>query len=298
MKKLLLLTTAVVAFIATALAISLATAPRVPPHAMPVFDLQQVRQLAGTGGPVSIRAAQVGEGSMLGSALYKGGPLSLTPMPMFAVELVWPENSILIDPVSDDACAREHVPGGIDADLEAYTWMQQAMLRADAIVATHEHYDHLCGLTSSPHLKKLADKAVLTPEQLGSRTTAHSVSEELRALVEPLGFRGTHALAPGVVLIKAPGHTPGSLWVYVREASGEEFLFVGDTVWQQAALDQARHKPWLTIWGLSEIVENQGRYIRFLHDLKEEEPQLHIVVAHDAPQWDQLFSSDTIERAP
>ena len=44
-------------------------------------------------------------------------------------------------------------------------------------------------------------------------------------------------VAPGIVLIKAPGHTPGHQMVYVRLASEREYLFIGDVGW---ALDNVK----------------------------------------------------------
>jgi glyoxylase-like metal-dependent hydrolase (beta-lactamase superfamily II) len=38
---------------------------------------------------------------------------------------------------------------------------------------------------------------------------------------------GVIQFAPGVVLIKAAGHTPGSQMVHVRLASGKEVMLVG-----------------------------------------------------------------------
>lgn len=70
---------------------------------------------------------------------------------------------------------------------------------------------------------------------------------------------GIARLAPGVVPIEAPGHTPGSVWLYVHESSGEESLFVGDTVWTDEA-----------------------------------HPELPIMVAHDAQQWTDALAEDAI----
>jgi len=45
-------------------------------------------------------------------------------------------------------------------------------------------------------------------------------------VVEAVVNFGADMLAPGVVLQKAPGHSPGSQLVYVELASGQRFLFV------------------------------------------------------------------------
>jgi len=52
-----------------------------------------------------------------------------------------------------------------------------------------------------------------------------------------------YPLAPGVVLIKSPGHTPGSQMVYVHLASGKEILLIGDITWAMAGIELQRLKP-------------------------------------------------------
>jgi glyoxylase-like metal-dependent hydrolase (beta-lactamase superfamily II) len=57
------------------------------------------------------------------------------------------------------------------------------------------------------------------------------------------------AIAPGVVLKKAQGHTPGSQMVFVALASGSELLFVGDVVWNFDAVTQLKYRrksTWLS----------------------------------------------------
>jgi glyoxylase-like metal-dependent hydrolase (beta-lactamase superfamily II) len=43
-------------------------------------------------------------------------------------------------------------------------------------------------------------------------------------------------IAPGVVLVKTPGHTPGSHVVYVRLKCGQEILLAGDGAWNMAGI--------------------------------------------------------------
>jgi glyoxylase-like metal-dependent hydrolase (beta-lactamase superfamily II) len=60
-----------------------------------------------------------------------------------------------------------------------------------------------------------------------------------------------YALAPGVVLIQAPGHSPGSQFVYVQLANGQEILLIGDLVWMMAGLENNHQKP----QGVSESIK-------------------------------------------
>jgi glyoxylase-like metal-dependent hydrolase (beta-lactamase superfamily II) len=50
-------------------------------------------------------------------------------------------------------------------------------------------------------------------------------------------------IAPGGVLIKAPGHTPGSQMAYVRLTSGREVVLAGDVAWHSSGIALQRQKP-------------------------------------------------------
>ena len=55
-------------------------------------------------------------------------------------------------------------------------------------------------------------------------------------------------LAPGIVLVKAAGHTPGSQMVYVTLESGREYLLIGDATWHMDGVREITGKdaPWIT----------------------------------------------------
>ena len=86
------------------------------------------------------------------------------------------------------------------------------MSTATQIVITHEHMDHIGGLTTHADLARVLPKAKLTREQLSEPERSLPARFPERALdgYQPLVYEQYHAIAPGVVLIKAPGHTPGS----------------------------------------------------------------------------------------
>ena len=68
-------------------------------------------------------------------------------------------------------------------------------------------------------------------------------------------------VAPGVVLIPAAGHTPGSLYVFVALANGQEVLLVGDTVWSHHNLNRAVGRPLAVSLGLGEDREGSSRCV-------------------------------------
>ena len=80
----------------------------------------------------------------------------------------------------------------------------------------------------SRHLAALLPHLFLTGEQLDSPHGPPWPSGTPKS--RAVRYQCLFVVALGVVLIKAPGHTPGSQLVYVCRADGRKYLFMGDTV--------------------------------------------------------------------
>ena len=194
--------------------------------------------------------------------------------------LVAPGRSLIVDTGYDAAGARNAQVDSFDPVARAH--ILAALDAADGIVVTHEHGDHLGGVTTSPHLARLLPHLWLTREQLGSASGPSWPAGVARP--RPLVYGALHAIAPGVVLIKAPGHTPGSQMVYVRLASGREYLFMGDTAsLADNVLLQHQRSRYVTRFVSGDdraAVAAQLQAIGALHRLA---PGLVLVPGHDGP---------------
>lgn len=253
------------------------------------FDLEAMRALARSGeGPLprELRAERVGRGEVPARALVvAGGGFSPHVFEFFTYQLVWEDGrSVLVDAVADEKTFLENFPGA-QFDAAAWARMQEAMRQAEAVVITHEHFDHASGIAHSPQLGEIAPHVALTPAQLTSKVGLEAgFTPEVRAQLKPLAYRGMHRLRPGVVLIEAPGHTPGTQLVYVQLASGRELLLVGDIAWHRDNYELPRMHPRLVNWLGGEDADAMARQLRWLHDLRRTHPDVSLVVAHDGEQ--------------
>ena len=111
----------------------------------------------------------------------------------------------------------------------------------------------------------------------------------------PLDYDKYVAVAPGVVLIRAAGHTPGSQLVYVQRADGTEYLFLGDVAWAKLMVDEVVERP-RAITAL--IGEDRGHVLRQLeqlHALAQSEPKLHQICGHDPEVVNALVAQHLLE---
>jgi glyoxylase-like metal-dependent hydrolase (beta-lactamase superfamily II) len=184
-------------------------------------------------------------------------------------------------------------------DAEAYARLQTAMLTAANVVVTHEHPDHIGGLVAHPNLAAVLAHTQLTQEQVDHPEKMFGLKFPDGALAsyEPLAYERHHALAPGVVLIKAPGHTPGSQMVYVKRADGREFLILGDVAWRFESVERlAARSRYVSDYYLSEDREAVLLQLAELKRLHEAEPGLVMIAGHDTDQMAELLKTGALAK--
>jgi glyoxylase-like metal-dependent hydrolase (beta-lactamase superfamily II) len=130
---------------------------------------------------------------------------------------------------------------------DRYDQVLAALRGARLIVITHEHGDHVGTLVLPAVARDVAPKTLLTKQQEQTLLYKPRNGAKLDATTARrflvVDYERVLPIAPGVVLIRAPGHTPGSQMVYVKLASGREVILVGDVVWHTAGIETQHQKP-------------------------------------------------------
>lgn len=277
---------------------------RAPPTSY-VVDLAELRPLAESQAgekPQLIRVEEVAHFAAPGAIVVAGDGWDTIDLPVSSYELVYRDRSVIVDAaLTSDIAKRMGAP---TVDSAAYSRMSRALARADLIVVTHEHPDHVGGLLAQPNLRQLLAVTRFTREQV-AELEASLKADPLAALnvpsnvfdgYRPLDYGRYQAVAPGVVLIKAPGHTPGSQMVYVRRADGVDFLLVGDVAWQMRSIETGREKArWVAVL-TGEDRDAVREELAGLGHLHTAAPELHMIPGHDAAAIAALLKSGLLVR--
>lgn len=281
-----------------------------PERSSLALDWDAIRALAGPveQGPQSIGSEVVARGRFFGWMICAGCGWGEVAMEFRTYALRYADGaSVVIDAVHDEG-RHAAMPMMGDYDAAAFARQTDALRRAERILLTHEHWDHASGLLallrSEPHEKPgTGGNDPTTARDWRSRLVIpeaqrHSDAMREAGLLEA-DFEGLpatpdqplRAIAPGVVAIAMPGHTPGSQVVYVRRSDGAELLFLGDIVWNARNLRERRAKSRLVSLVAGEdrrpLLEQIAYFAELASDARRganESPQIHFVVAHDPEQ--------------
>lgn len=175
------------------------------------------------------------------ASLIEGAAEEPTPVVGAVFQIRYPRGWIMVD-----AGAGSEWDPAVTKD--AYARLQEALRGAHLIVFTHEHLDHVAGVVRSPYRAELERNVLFTRHQLAPLISGYSgelvqLEKDVAARFATVDYAPLIPIAPGVVLVKAAGHTQGSQLVYARLQSGTEVILAGDVSYLLSAVEEQRQKP-------------------------------------------------------
>lgn len=273
-----------------------------------VFDLTDWREKASapvSALPTSIEIIEIGRDTAPPFAAQAGRFGAPVAMSYNAVQITYPNATIIVGGAVDRPTAESMTQSVADwrFDDDAYAALTDTMLEANQVLMTHEHLDHIMGIARHPQPAALAPNLVLNAPQIAALPlfAIGDLDPALKRL-EPRLTGSVEPIAPGVVVVPAAGHTPGSQNVFITLQNGAEILLIGDIVWNMGAIEALKTRPVLTQYLVFrpnyEDREAVKKQVRALHDMMAANPDLMVLPAHDRDWLVKAGQTDGVSFLP
>jgi len=268
------------------------------PFTMP---LSHIRRLAGVlpgAWPVAVNCVRVAASVRPNKFVIAGGDDTPVTMPRSAFQVVYPDGTVMIDSGLDQ---ETHDSFSTPDKREPYfpaefAKLQKALDAARMVVLTHFHADHVAGVTQAANFDELAAKSFITvataqcllntPHKPHLRVAAERINQ-----FNIFDYGDCYPIAPGMVLIKTPGHSVDHQMVYIALQSGREVLHSVDVGWVLENIAQIKGKaaPWV-----KEDVPAVMGQLRWLNAVLNKEKNVTLLVTHDDTLLTKLTKSGEI----
>jgi glyoxylase-like metal-dependent hydrolase (beta-lactamase superfamily II) len=253
-------------------------------------DIAAVRQVASLipgARPLRINILKFAESRRTKNFSVKGAPKIPSIQARTAFQVVYRDGTVMVDSGMDLQVHKFFGRGQEEPYFpDAEARVERALRAARLIVMTHEHGDHVAGVIRTPFFAELAPKTVLTRTQVKNliedpQMPEIRLSPEMARHFITIDYDNYYPFAPGIALIKAPGHTPGSQMIYVALDSGKEFILAGDVAWHMDGVRTITGKdaPWV-----KEDEATVAGELQWLNQLTRSETNLTVVLSHDEEQ--------------
>lgn len=281
------------------------------PWSLPSQTVALPDKLPPASSPESMRVSALPTGTMHSSAMlaFRGGnPLESRDFSMTAVLVQHPRGDLLIDTgfgrEVDDQVKLLPLLMQLTTDYDKTTPAAEQLITQGydlkslvGVILTHAHWDHVSGLDSlrnAPVLVPTTEQAFIGEGGENSALARQLTTDRLKSYAfvnKPyLGFAQQFDVwgDGSVVLVPAPGHTPGSVLVFLTLPSGQRLALLGDLVWQLDGITQLTEKPWIARQLIDEDTNAVRDAIAHVAAIAKKFPQIKLLPAHDAKAMGSL----------
>ena len=287
--------------IASAVLASFAQSPQNQTTSLPwTVRLDEIRHVAGMipgRRPLRVNMLKFAESRRSKKFSVQGAPDEPSVQARTVFQVVFADGTVMIDSGMDEQVHRFFGRGVVEPYYpDAAKQVERALRSARSIIITHEHGDHVAGVIRSPFVAELAPKTLLTRAQVQVLETDPQMPEikitpEMAGHYNVIDYDKYLPFGPGIALIKAPGHTPGSQMVYVALESAREYLFIGDTAWHMdgVRLIKGKAAPWIQEDDAALLAQ-----LKWLNELYRTEKNLFIIASHDDEEHKELTAKGVL----
>jgi glyoxylase-like metal-dependent hydrolase (beta-lactamase superfamily II) len=268
------------------------------PFTAPLSHIRRLAKILPGALPVAVNVSRVAASVRPNKFVIAGGDDRPITMPRSAFQVVYPDCTVMIDSGLDQ---ETHDSFSTPDKREPYfpaefAKLQKALDAARMIVLTHFHADHVAGVTQAANFDELAAKTFIsvataqcllnTPHKPHLRMSAAQINK-----FNIFDYGDCYPIAPGMVLIKTPGHSVDHQMVYIALQSGREILHSVDVGWVLENIAQIRGKaaPWV-----KEDVPAVIGQLRWLNAVLNKEKNVTLLVTHDDALLTKLTQSGDI----
>jgi len=247
--------------------------------------------------PLAVNGVRVAASIRPRKFVIAGGDDAAVTMPRTAFQVVYPDCTVMIDSGLDKATHDSFSPDKPEPYYAGeFAKLARALDAARAIVLTHHHADHVAGVVTAPNFAALASKTIITMDVADClMNTPHrphlKLTQQAIGRFIVLDYPQHYPVAPGIVLVRSPGHSTDSQMVYIRLQSGREILHSVDSAWVMDNIREIKGKaaPWV-----KEDVPSVMGQLRWLKNVAETEKNVTILVTHDDELFERLTQSGAV----
>jgi glyoxylase-like metal-dependent hydrolase (beta-lactamase superfamily II) len=251
--------------------------------------------------PVAINYMNYASSIRAWNEVVEGGSADPCTMARTAFQIEFTSGWIMVDAGMDRAVHHffeKEKPQPFDE--AAAGQVAKAVQQSRLILITHEHGDHVAGVIRNPG-KEIPSKTILTRQQADAlindpQMPEIRLDEEKSKEYIIASFESILPVAPGVVLIRTPGHTKGEIMIYAKLQNGKEYIFTGDISWSFKGIEENKQKPASERKRVGEDEDLVGQQLAWLQQrlLKD---KMIILVSHDDIMLPQYAAQGLITRS-